>query len=199
MLTNREEKTEMPFVRQPYTQKKMFKEGFAEFYQNKSNIPAFDPSKFEYIPAKVEVTEPKRFDFESRKTQNEGKRVDAYRTFEEVYKTSLQTLAEGTDLKKESSQDFLKKYSVSKLPEMDKSLDQDIELLRLTSKKTDQLLDREINKNAYLNQLFEQKGIRTTPEETKETIKEKKEMAAKNITYERDLEEKNRELAEKMK
>jgi hypothetical protein len=55
--------------------------------------------------------------------------------------------------------------------------------LRFTSKKTDEILDREMGKNAYLNQMFEQKGLKLPVEDVKDTIREKKEAAAKNITF----------------
>jgi hypothetical protein len=52
-------------------------------------------------------------------------------------------------------------------------------------------MDRELNKNAYLNQLFEQKGLRgplvEDRSEPKDFIKEKKEVAARNIAFEREI------------
>ena len=60
-----------------------------------------------------------------------------------------------------------------------------------------------MNKNTYLNQLFEQKGLKIHAEEKtadiKDSIKEKKEVAAKNFVFERELEEKNKEIFEKSK
>ena len=63
--------------------------------------------------------------------------MEPYRTFDEIYKNSLQSVFDKSDLRRESSQDLLKKYSVSKFPDLDKSLDKDIETLRLTNKKSD--------------------------------------------------------------
>lgn len=72
-------------------------------------------------------------------------------------------------------------------------MDQDIETLRFASKKTDEVIDREMHKNAYLNQLFEQKALKGPSEDkANENIKEKKEVAARNIIFERELEEKSR-------
>jgi hypothetical protein len=48
------------------------------------------------------------------------------------------------------------------MSDIDKSIEKDIELLKYTSRKTEEILDRELSKNTYLNQLFEQKGIKVT-------------------------------------
>jgi hypothetical protein len=62
MLTNREERADPVPVKEPYSHKKIFKDSYAELYQNKSNLPTFEPNKYEYIPS-----DPKRYDFETRK------------------------------------------------------------------------------------------------------------------------------------
>lgn len=54
-----------------------------------------------------------------------------------------------------------------------------------------------MSKNAYLNQLFEK--ATKTAEEKVDTIKEKKEGAAKNIAFERQLEGKVKEIEAKNK
>jgi hypothetical protein len=54
-----------------------------------------------------------------------------------------------------------------------------------------------MHKNAYLNQLFEQKGLKAPSDDKliENNTREKKEVAARNIVFERELEEKKRELS----
>jgi len=69
-------------------------------------------------------------------------------------------------MRKDSNQDLAsKKYSNGRISEIDKSIEKDIELLKFTSRKTEEILERELSKNNYLNNFFEQKGLRPKAEE----------------------------------
>lgn len=70
-------------------------------------------------------TEGNKYDLEPRKYDFETKKYEGYRTSEDSYRSNLYSMPVTTEpsLRKESSQDFLKKYSASNIPEIDKTLD----------------------------------------------------------------------------
>lgn len=63
------------------------------------------------------------------------KRRSDYKTYDYSKNSTIQN-ATTPQLKRELSQDYLNKYSISKLPDLDRTLDKDIESLKFTSKKT---------------------------------------------------------------
>lgn len=129
-------------IKQPYSYRKVQKAG-----------TYFEGSHFDRLNNTIQ--------FESEKKRNLEHSNSQTRPLEDSsYKSSAVTLMtpfhEGLVRKDSSSSqnNIDKRYANSRMSDIDKSIEKDIELLKYTSRKTEEILDRELSKNTYLNQLF---------------------------------------------